>query len=316
MLIIHVAQMAVLSSIVRLQYVKHSCPSDSNESMGTSGVYSNESMGTSHVEPQSKCLVVQPLLWCLIIWPFFNVCLDLLSSIHHSKRKADTESKRKADPENRSPSLDVGTLMQSICSWFFPLTFLVSTLVWVITVSTSSLNHLQDESLGVVLLIGGLYTVNFISIFEPFKILLDTLKTIVLNVVLRIGVIYVVILTSFSLSLSTVNRKRSISQTSTDSVWFTFYALCLQTFGAEDPVNQDLSSQPDIADSDVWLYRVIILIYVFISSIVLLNLLIAMMTDSYKKANKSAKNSVAAEKLRTLSLVIYVVKIFSARRGC
>ena len=190
----------------------------------------------------------------------------------------------------------------------FSALYVVSVVCWLLllTFAQSSLSYLIGLSISFVF--EWVYILNFLTIFEDYMVLVTVLKTIIISDIRRFAVVYGFVLISFSLAFHVMSVLYGASGRSEGHVFYAIYAVFCQMLGQQNVYGNLYNNEDDtysFGDSSFVFIRILFMAYISVSAIVFLNLLIAMMNDSYNDTFKNAENAIKQDNMRMLSRIMW-----------
>jgi len=176
-------------------------------------------------------------------------------------------------------------LLSAFVNYLAPLTALtfgVMTIVWYVVYRCGTTAHVYVEVLAVVLIVGWMFTLQFTKGFRKMHAFSVMLNYIVLRDITRFLVMYSFVLLGFGLGFHALFQ---LSPTITGPLGSPFNTL-FTTFNVmlgrgESPVDSSFDEMYEASGGNPASVKWVYIIYVTISTIILLNLLIAMMTDTF-----------------------------------
>jgi len=176
----------------------------------------------------------------------------------------------------------------------------------VLTITWFALYHncsaWQDYFLSVSLICGWIYSFHFTRGFKGFHHFVIMLQHMLFRDVSKFALIYSFILMAFAFAFYALIQAIPVMQM---NAWDTLFTVFNWMIGMAD-FETDPTSINELAKSEPMI-RVVYCIYIIMSTIVLLNLLIAMMSDSYSEVKE--KSSVTW-KVGSLKLAIETERLF------
>ena len=164
----------------------------------------------------------------------------------------------------------LGYVIVQLCGFFYSVT----TVVWY-TMNRYCLVN-QDYVLAVSLIFGWVYSLNFTRGFKQVHHFSTILQHIIFRDMLRFVLIYLFILLAFSLSYGALTQ--AIPSMKVSGVEVMFLVFNWMVGMADFEPDSDAIAQVNKSEAFI---KIIYSSYIILSTIVLLNLLIAMMSDSY-----------------------------------
>ena len=239
----------------------------------------------NHTKDTLSDFDTDPAYGCLLIWPCLILlysCIYLLSQMigYWSRDKMDRKPLFKERPKELFDTLFVVfDWLMSYISMITAVAFGVLSIVWYVTYSWKA--RAQVYYLAVVLILGWLYSIHFTKGFQTVHAFSIMLKYIIIRDISRFLFIYSFVLLGFAFAMHALFQisepMRESYPTGGHSLFTTFNMM----IGMDEIFDEDSDENySSVGSSSVYL-RVAYLFYIILSTIVLLNLLIAMMSDTY-----------------------------------
>jgi len=170
------------------------------------------------------------------------------------------------------------------------LAFSVLTFAWYVLYRCGTTSQAYVQVSALVLIVGWLYTLNYTKGFEEMHSFTAMLKWIIVLDVTRFVLLYICVLLGFGMAfqvLFQISPTIAAEHGSTGNTLFTVFNLML---GLGSPLDASFGSVYTTDGGDPSFVYWIYIVYIVISSIILINLLVAMMNDSYSgiKANEGS----------------------------
>jgi hypothetical protein len=163
-------------------------------------------------------------------------------------------------------------------------------------------HHRYCECLPAVFIFGWMHTVTYVKMFKQWHAFAMTFKRIVAKDVTRFAYIFVFVLISFSLAIHALSMSLyppvdMHARTLAETIYLTFCLTVTVTVGGL----LDISTEPDYehAGGNIHLLHIVFAGYLCISTIILLNMLIAMMNTTYSEVSLERATAWRIESLRT-----------------
>ena len=255
------------------------------------GFYTNYSIqylapagnGTSVVDKR-------PGMGLFLIWPALLVAFEiyyLLAGIfrycrqrNKSKSQIQVSEKTKWQISPLQIPFKVMTIIFNNLTHITLLLFCSFIVAWFVMYSLD-VGNATAYVVAIALILGWLFTITFTKGFETVHAFSIMLKYIILRDISRFMVIYAFILLAFALalhaSIQIVPDVASEYPTTWDSIFMTFNMM----LGMDDLFGGDYSSGFEAAGVSPLFSKLLYLAYLIMATIILLNLLIAMMSDTY-----------------------------------
>ena len=218
----------------------------------------------------------------------------------------------------------LAAFMYSVIDWVFSSLQLLSGIAFGLIVILWYAFYMQSDKiqvyfLAVALIVGWLYTIAFTKGFETVHSFSIMLKYIIVRDITRFGFIYLFVLLGFALAMHALFQISPTVLENHPTAGHTFFDSFNMMIGMGEVVGDTTDDDFAAAGSNGIYLRITYLFYIILSTIILLNLLIAMMSDTYGDIKKgegttwrvgSVRMAVSMEK----SLNI-IAKVFQWLRG-
>ena len=149
----------------------------------------------------------------------------------------------------------------------------------------------KDESqvyfLAGALVVGWLYCITFLRAFESVNVFIIMFKHIIVKDLLPISLVFLCFLLGFGTALNILFRMSPTMHELYPSLWHVLYATFTLTIGLEEIISEDTNEQYRAINSHSGYLRFTVLFYVVFSTIILLNILIAKMSDTYTEVRET-----------------------------
>jgi hypothetical protein len=170
------------------------------------------------------------------------------------------------------------------------LAFAAMTITWYVLYRCGTTSQAYVQVSSVVFIIGWLFTLNFTKGFETMHAFSVMLKYIIIRDITRFLFMYVFVLVGFGLAFYALFQISPPLAHESGSVWYTFFTMFNLMVGLGSPLgNFDDVTYRQAGGNPIFVYWVYIL-YIAIASVILMNLLVAMMSDTF--ANIKSKEGV------------------------
>jgi hypothetical protein len=261
-----------------------------------------------------------------LLWPILNTFLDVLTFINKMRKKRVqrrqnsestseitdikdelTTSERDENKADREFKLSNVSSLDHF-STFYSLLFSLSTIIWYVIYLYSDNIRAYLVFLAAVFIIGWTYTTSLVKMWRQFAILIYAVKLIIWRDITRFILIYVCVLLGFSLAFYAMAQAEIAQGSSYDSKIYTIYMTFCLMLGL-GPIFDDLTVEHYTHEDVEVLVKIILMVYVSISTVILLNLLIAMMNDTYQEIMRDSIKVVAYDELCTLSFILWVERL-------
>jgi hypothetical protein len=247
----------------------------------------------NHTDSSSRCIGFSksPQLYGLfLIWPIIIVIFMIyytlsdviryctknrLCSLSHSKFESPTGHLLLGLP------LKVLSAVFNYLAQLSALAFGAMTITWYVLYRCGTTSQAYVQVSSVVFIIGWLFTLNFTKGFETMHAFSVMLKYIIIRDISRFLFMYVFILVGFGLAFYALFQISPPLAHESGSVWYTFFTMFNLMVGLGSPLgNFDDVTYRQAGGNPAFVYWVYIL-YIAIASIIMMNLLVAMMSDTF-----------------------------------
>jgi hypothetical protein len=182
------------------------------------------------------------------------------------------------------------------------LAFSASTLAWYIMYAYGSNHHHYCEAIAAVFIFGWMHTITYVKMFKDWHAFASIFKQIVAKDVTRFAYIFVFVLMSFSFAIHALSNSiyppvSVHARTLAETIYLTFCLTVTVTVGGL----LDVSTEPhyEEAGGNIHLLHIVFAGYICLSTIILLNMLIAMMNSTYSAVRSTKATTWRVESLRT-----------------
>ena len=222
----------------------------------------------------------------LLIWPIILFVYELYYGIHASYTWCMEVGRFTNDKQWRKICTSPIKLLQSgfkliMSQWshWASMIFSVLILIWFIMYLVKAFDQVYFLSLGVIL--GWINTVAFTDGFEGLHSYTIILKTIFLRDILKFLMIYMTVLLGFSYGFQAMLWTSPDLETHPRSIWNYFFTVFNLMVGMGD-FFEGTGIFKEYGHQDMeTMIKLVYVVYIILTTIILLNLLVAMMTDSY-----------------------------------
>ena len=226
-----------------------------------------------------------PNIWphvFFLTWPCGFLLFEFyffVVSIITKCRKRDIQTKLSVQSQGNIISQTFDRLLNWLISNLSHITALLfSSLVitWFVLYLTSTPTK-QAYVLAVALIIGWMHTIAFTEGFESVHAFTIMLKNIIIRDMTRFLFLYLLVMFGFALAFECFfSLPGSTLSESYPDAWSIYFVTFNMMIGMGDIFDENLDSHPNST-----FIKVLYLFYIILTTVILLNLLIAMMTDSY-----------------------------------
>jgi len=267
--VLHIIYMSVLSV-----YALQTLTSYNNNNTSTAGAEQNEVY--RNPTPYLYCLfLVYPLIMCIVM---FISCVE-----------SCTCSRQLVQTRNKYPYYETNYVVFSVVSLIASLLFSIVVIVWYVLYLLIVLQHsisftMYAKAVAVTLLIGWLYAIELMRAIPKFQAFTKSLKLIIVKDVLRIVCVYAMVLAGFALAIHVCIL---VESTNAESVLDTFFETVGTMFGNADlfgagSAGRHFDSLSYASDASLsGFFRGLLAMYMLMSYIILINVLISMLQQSY-----------------------------------
>ncbi|KAF6041506.1 hypothetical protein EB796_000185 [Bugula neritina] len=248
------------------------------ESLKCVGSFAEQNTTTPAAELYVRTWNLEVALALCLIWPICLIVYDgalAVKTIFSCKRNGITHAFQNA--RNQSEYL-LGTIILQFCG------FIYSTFAITFYVMNRYCMASQDYILAISYIFGWVFAINFTRGFKQVHHFSIILKHILFRDMLRFGLIYLFILLAFSFAYSAlVQTIPSLKLTGSESIFFVFnWMVGMSDFETD-------GSEFEKFNKSEAMVEIVYATYIILCTIVLLNLLIAMMSDSYADVRKASE---------------------------
>lgn len=189
----------------------------------------------------------------------------------------------------------------------FSLVFGVIIVIWYAILIQGEYYQLYTEVTAILFIYGWFQAFRYLSYLGEMYIFTSLVKEMIVKDVSRFAFLLMFLIAGFSLALQALNQTMLVqvpSRELSETMYFTFTAILGMGPLFDDTVD---GSNFDEAHGNIYFLRIVFVAYVIVASLILLNILIAMMSDTYHSSNTNAK---AVWKYNVLkdSLALMIVK--------
>ena len=176
-------------------------------------------------------------------------------------------------------------LLSALFGYLAPLTALafgVTTVVWYALYRCGTTARVYVEVVAVVFVVGWMFTLQFTKGFQTMHAFSIMLKYIVLRDITRFLIMYIFVLLGFGLAFHALFQLSPAIAGPLGSPFNTLFTAFNVMLGMGDsPVDSSFDATYEASGGDPAFVKCVYILYVAISTIILLSLLIAMMTDTF-----------------------------------
>ena len=223
-----------------------------------------------------------------VSWPIlillFNICYIVADVLHHAKHRRETKGVSFCNDMLRT-LLDVPYILADFfmgsLSHIASLTFSTLIILWFVLHMVSS--HDVVYVLSGALIIGWMFTISFTKGFQTVHSFSIMLKYIILRDIVRFLFIYLLVLLGFTFGLHALFQMVPSLSESHQSTFDTLFLTFNLMIGMGEIFHDEFDEDHKNAGRSGTFTKVVYLFYVVLSTIILLNILIAMMSDTYNR---------------------------------
>ena len=217
------------------------------------------------------------LIWpsSFLLFEFYSFVVSLLAMCN----KKYINDKRSVQANDNLISRTLNRLLHWTISNLSHITSIVFSglvIAWFV-LYVLSITSYQAHVLAVALIIGWLHTIAFTEGFESVHAFTIMLKNIVIRDMTRFLFLYLLVMFGFALAFECFFAlPNSTLSDSYPDAWSIYFVTFNMMIGMGDIFDDNLDAHPNAT-----FIKVLYLFYIILTTVILLNLLIAMMTDSY-----------------------------------
>jgi hypothetical protein len=225
-----------------------------------------------------------------LIWPIiivvFMIYYTLSDMIRYCiKKRICTPSHSKRRCPTGSKLIGIPFYILSTLFNYLPelsaLAFGAMTITWYVLYRCGTTSQAYVQVSAVVFIIGWLFTLNFTKGFEAMHAFSVMLRYIIIRDITRFLFMYVFVLVGFGLAFYALFQISPTQAADNGSVWNTLFTMFNLMVGLGSPLDSNFDDTYTAAGGNpVFVYWVYIL-YIAIASIIMMNLLVAMMSDTF-----------------------------------
>ena len=222
----------------------------------------------------------------LLLWPLIIAFYQLVFQCTKLRRRATSKGSRE-EVRKKIMSGSSGTiqfllkvkLLQKQLTNISGLLFARSVFLWYVLLAAGNIVEIYVLSLSFAL--GWLYTITFAKGFETVNSFAVMIKFIILKDIVKFMVFFVFIFLGFCFAQQAMFlHSQSYKEDFPTLVYTSFYVFQMM-LGVANPFSADYDHDLYVAGLEVAFPKVIYVVFMIITAVVLLNLLIAMMSDTY-----------------------------------
>lgn len=249
------------------------------------------------------------LLGVFLTWPVIIMIFEVVMAVYYLAafrrtgrllRKGWFGSRKISDITSGLMRIPIGAMLFVFdnLSHISSISFFCSSIAWFVMGIYTDNPHAYLESLSVVLIFGWLHTINYVKGFKDWNYLASILKEILIKDITRFTYIYIFVLISFGYAIHALIQAdyhlNPDSRHPSSTIYLTFYRML-------SPGNiLDVSEEKGYAESggSVGILRTVCAAYSVLSTVVLMNMLIAMMNSTYSDIRNNKSTAWRIESLK------------------
>ncbi len=222
------------------------------------------------------------LLWpiVLLVFEIYYFSINILHFFSKRNNPSGEISKQRQNSISKVLTSVFRILMRYLAH-FTSLAFTILVITWFSLYYTKS--RYQAHVLAVSLVLGWLYTIAFTDGFETVHAFTIMLKKIIIRDMTRFLFLYLLVLFAFALAFQCLFSIAENVEAQYPTAWSTFFITFNMMIGMGeifyDEFDDDYASA--VRKDSATFVKILYLVYILLTTVILLNLLIAMMTDSY-----------------------------------
>ncbi len=274
LMVIHVVYMSLLSAFA--------IPLINDVSNSTQ----SQSSSTEDNDPDAFPYVLF-LLWpaVLLLFEMYYACANTFRSFGKEKIRSHEQGRQSENVCSRAFKYIFRFVVRYLAH-ITAILFSVLIIVWFILYLDSDTSQAHVLSVGMVL--GWLYTIVFTQGFRNFHSFTIMLKNIIIRDITRFLFMYLLVLFAFSFAFQCIFALVKVVDNEYSNPASIFFLTFNMMIGMGDIFYEGFDDDYDNADktSSGTFLKVLYLIYIILTTIILLNLLIAMLTDSYQAVKR------------------------------
>ena len=221
-----------------------------------------------------------PSVWPYMLflsWPcailLFELYYIIVSLINRLKKK-DIQTKQSLQSNGNIISQTFDCLLNKL-SHITAVIFSSLVIAWYVLYLTSSSTN-QAHVLAVSMILGWLYTIAFTEGFESVHAFTIMLKNIIIRDMTRFLFLYFLVMFAFALAFQCLFSLAANLAATYPDAWSIYFITFNMMIGMGDIFDDTFDDNPNAT-----FIKILYLFYIVLTTVILLNLLIAMMTDSY-----------------------------------
>jgi len=226
------------------------------------------------------------LFGLFLIWPLIIIIFMIYYTLSNLIRYA-TKTRCLCSPSIWSSFRWIELPFQ-ILSFFFnyldqlsALAFGAFVIAWYVLYRCGTTSQAYTQVSALVFIVGWMFTLNFTKGFETMHSFSVMLKWIIIKDITRFLIMYIFVLLGFGLAFQALFQISTSLSSEYGTVWNTLFTVFNLMLGLGNPLDSNFDSTYSAAGgSPAFVYWVYI-IYIAVASIILMNLLVAMMSDTF-----------------------------------
>ncbi len=222
-----------------------------------------------------------------LFWPIVLLVFEIYYfsiNILHFCSKRNNQNRELKNQGQSSVSRILNSIFRILMRYlahFTSLVFSILVITWFSLYYTK--NDYQAHILAVALVLGWLYTIAFTDGFETVHAFTIMLKKIIIRDMTRFIFLYLLVLFAFALAFQCLFSIAPNVEAQYPTAWSTFFVTFNMMIGMGEIFYDEFDDDYAAAErkDSATFVKILYLFYILLTTVILLNLLIAMMTDSY-----------------------------------
>lgn len=176
---------------------------------------------------------------------------------------------------------DFSRPVSRVLPFIFYLTFSCLVIAWLVLITTQE--RYQDYILAICLCLGWVYTINFTRGFKAISYFWRMILNMIVSDVRRFLIVYACVLLAFAFALHAIFQISSTIASTYPTMADTIFLVFNVMVGMGEIFDDNFETGMGDVGRTTWFAKAVYVIYLVLATIVLLNMLIAMMNDSYSQ---------------------------------
>jgi hypothetical protein len=176
---------------------------------------------------------------------------------------------------------DFSRPVSRLLHFLFYLTFSSLVIAWLVLITSQE--RYQDYVLAICLCLGWVYTINFTRGFKAINYFWRMILKMIVSDVRRFLIVYACVLLAFAFALHAIFQISSTIASTYPTMGDTIFLVFNVMVGMGEIFDDNFETGMTDVGRTTWFAKVVYVIYLVLATIVLLNMLIAMMNDSYSQ---------------------------------